>query len=98
MCSLAFSLWIYFTYYRIQKRTNENYPLEKSLFLIPSKFMRTIPSAGYSLLIIPMNLVYKKLAIFMTDFGKNEEMRKFENRGVPTMGVPPPPSSGVLYF
>jgi hypothetical protein len=33
--------------------------------------MRMMPSTGYSLLIIPMNLVYKKLAIFMTDFGKH---------------------------
>lgn len=70
MCCLAFSLWIYFTYYRIQKKTDEKYSLEKSLFLIQGKFIRMIPSAGYSLLIIPMNFVYKKLAIFMTNFGR----------------------------
>jgi len=82
MVCLAFSLWIYFTYCRIQKRTEENYPLEKYLFLIQGKFIRMIPSAGYSLFIIPMNLVYKKLAILMTNFGtkKNKSERiKFKN-------------------
>jgi len=78
MCCLAFSLWIYFTYNRIQKKADDNYPLKKSLFFIQAKFIRMMPSAGYSLLIIPMNLVYTKLAIFMTNFGNKEEMIKFE--------------------
>jgi hypothetical protein len=79
MGCLAFSLWIYFTYHRIQRKTDENYPLDKSVYLIPAKFLRTIPSAGYSLLIIPLNLVYKKLAIFMTDFGKEKRDETVEN-------------------
>jgi hypothetical protein len=61
--------------------------------------MRTIPSAGYSLLIIPMNLVYKKLAIFMTDFGKKT---KKDTRGISIMrgrgggGQSPLQSSKIL--
>ncbi len=80
MCCLAFSLWIYFLYYRVQKKADENYPLETSLFVIQAKFMRMIPSAGYSLLIIPMNFVYQKLAIFMTNFGtkKNQRLENWE--------------------
>ncbi len=75
MCCLAFSLWIYFLYYRVQKKADENYPLETSLFVTQAKFMRMIPSAGYSLLIIPMNFVYQKLAIFMTNFGTKKNQR-----------------------
>lgn len=70
MTCLAVSLWIYFTYYRIQKKTDDNYPEGKSFALLPSKLIRLTPSAGYSLSIIPLNLVYRKLATFMTDFGK----------------------------
>jgi len=67
---LALSLWIYFTYYRIQKTVEENYPLETSSFLAYTKSVRMLPTAGYSLLIIPMNLVYQKLATIMTNYGK----------------------------
>jgi hypothetical protein len=72
MACLAISLAIYFTYYRIQKSTNDQYPLEDSSFSAQSKIMRMVPSAGYSLLIIPIKLAYKKLAIFLTDFGNTE--------------------------
>lgn len=72
MASLAFSLWIYFAYYAIQKKTDEKYPLQKTGLLPQAKLMRMVPSAGYSLLIIPMNLVYKKLAVLMTNFGKDQ--------------------------
>ncbi len=71
MGCLALSLWIYFAYHKVQKKADENYPVDKSVTLLPGKLMRMMPSTGYSLLIIPMNLVYKKLAIFMTDFGKH---------------------------
>ncbi len=79
MCCVALSLWFYFLYYRIQKKAEENYPLKKSF---QAKFMHLIPSAGYSLLIIPMNFVYQKLAILMTDFGTKNKPRleKLRNR------------------
>ena len=70
MACLAVSLWIYFAYYRIQKKADDNYPDGQSLLLLPGKVIRLTPSAGYSLSIIPLNFVYKKLATFMTDFGK----------------------------
>lgn len=76
VCGLAFSVWIYFLYYRIQKKTEDNYPLDKSYFLIQAKFMRLMPSAFYSLLIIPMNFIYRKLAIAMTNFGRKKNKRK----------------------
>jgi hypothetical protein len=72
MGCLALALTIYFTYYRIQKSTNDQYPLKESVLLVQAKFMRMVPSTGYSLLIIPINMVYKKLATFLTDFGKSE--------------------------
>ena len=69
---LAISLTIYFTYYRIQKKTNEEYPLTAPAVGVQTKVMRMIPSTGYSLLVIPIKLIYKKLATFLTDFGKEK--------------------------
>jgi hypothetical protein len=74
MGCLAISLWIYFGYYRVQNKTNDRYPLDASIFLVPGKVMRLAPSAGYSLLIIPLNSVYTKLAIWMNNFGKNKDI------------------------
>jgi hypothetical protein len=69
-CCLGVSLWIYFTYNRIQKKADEQYSTEtKSLAFVQSKVVRMMPSAGYSLLILPLNLIYRKLATFMTNFG-----------------------------
>jgi hypothetical protein len=68
---LATSLSIYFTYYGIQQSTNDRYPLDASALFASAKFMRMIPSAGYSLLIIPINLAYRKLATRLTDFGRH---------------------------
>ncbi len=73
MGCLALSLTIYFTYYRIQTKTNNNYPLDKSVLVPKAKIMRIIPSIGYSLLIIPINMIYKKLATFLTDFGEKKK-------------------------
>ena len=70
MGCLALSLTIYFTYYRIQRNTNDRYPLTQSLALVQAKFMRMVPSTGYSLLILPINIVYKKLATFLTNNGR----------------------------
>jgi hypothetical protein len=72
MGCLAVSLTIYFTYYGIQKKTNNQYPLDGSLFVAQAKAMRIVPSIGYSLLIIPINMMYKKLATFLTNFGKTK--------------------------
>ena len=38
-----------------------------------------MPSAGYSLLILPLNLIYRKLATFLTNFGKEIERKRFDN-------------------
>ena len=70
MLCLALSLWIYFAYYAVQQKTDKQYPLEATAILPTAKLMRMVPSTGYSLLIIPMNLVYKKLAVFMTNYGR----------------------------
>ena len=70
MGCLALSLTIYFTYYGIQNRTNDQYPLAESVFLAKAKVMRMVPSTGYSLLIIPINIMYKKLAAFLNNFGR----------------------------
>ena len=70
MLCLALSLWIYFAYYAVQQKTDKKYPLETPAILPTAKLMRMVPSTGYSLLIIPMNLIYKKLAIFMTNYGR----------------------------
>jgi hypothetical protein len=82
MGCVALSLWIYFLYHRVQKGTDENYPLEGSLLGVQATFMRLMPSAGYSLLIIPLNLVYQKLAIFMTNFGTKIYMKILKDRSV----------------
>ena len=72
MGCLGLSLWVYFAYHRIQKKTDDNYPVDKSLVAaVPPTFVRMVPSAGYSLGIIPMNLVYSKLATWMTKYGKH---------------------------
>ena len=69
MCCLATSLTIYFTYYRIQAKTDKTYPLDGSILFVRAKVMRMVPSTGYSLLIIPINMAYKKLATFLTKTG-----------------------------
>ena len=69
MSCLGLSLLLFFVYHRIQIRTDRNYPLDISTFLISSKYIRMVPSIGYSLMIIPLNLIYKKLAEYLTDFG-----------------------------
>jgi hypothetical protein len=77
------SLWIYFTYNRVQKTTDEKYSTEgKSVFSIQAKVIRMMPSAGYSLLILPLNLIYRKLATFMTNFGKEIEKKRFNKTTV----------------
>ena len=73
MTCLGASLWIYFTYYRIQKKAEEKYPLDKSVVIMQTKVIRLMPTAGYSFLIIPLNMVYRKLAVFMTNFGRRED-------------------------
>ena len=70
MACLALSLMIYFTYYRIQRKTDHEYPLDGSVFVAQAKVVRMVPSTGYSLLIIPINMIYKKLATFLTDYGR----------------------------
>jgi hypothetical protein len=72
MGCLAISLTMYFTYCRIQKKTDDQYPLDGSVFMAKVKVMRLAPSIGYSLLIIPINMLYKKLATFLTDYGKKK--------------------------
>ena len=74
MASLALSLWIYFAYYAVQKKADQRYPLGEAGFLPQAKLMRMVPSTGYSLLIIPMNLVYRKFAVLITNFGKTERL------------------------
>ena len=75
MICLGISLWIYFTYYRIQKKTDENYPLESSLMLIQAKYIRLLPSVGYSLLIIPLNSVLYQISSNYDRF-RYENIRK----------------------
>lgn len=72
MCFLALSLWIYFAYYRMQRKADKNYSLDDSVFSIHAKVMRTLPSTGYSLLIALMNLIYRKIATYLNDYGKNK--------------------------
>lgn len=69
----AISIWIYFYYYRIQKKTDENYPLNSSFMLIQAKYIRLLPSAVYSLAIIPLNSIYTKFATILTNFGQSAE-------------------------
>lgn len=70
---IALSLTIYFKYYRIQHNINENYPIEESSYSIKSKVMRMIPSIGYSLVLITSKLIYKKVATYLTEFGKKKK-------------------------
>ncbi|CAF1211313.1 unnamed protein product [Adineta ricciae] len=79
MLCLALSLWIYFAYYAVQQKTDKRYPLEATAILPTAKLMRMVPSTGYSLLIIPMNLIYKKLAIFMTNYENHRLQTSYEN-------------------
>jgi len=71
--SLAFALTFYFNYFRVQKYVNGLYPLDKSVSIIPSKVARLVPSISYSVLLIPVKLLYKKLATFLNDFGKKKK-------------------------
>ena len=73
MVSLFISLTIYFTYCRIQNRTDEKYPLDGSISFIKARVMGLVPSIGYSLLVGPINMAYRELATFLTDFGRANE-------------------------
>jgi len=72
MGALILSLMIYFKYHRIQINTNDKHPLEESVVLSSAKFIRLTPSIGYSLILMPLKLIYKKVATFLTDFGKKK--------------------------
>lgn len=75
----AISIWIYFYYYRIQKKIDENYPLNSSVMLIQAKYIRLVPSAVYSLAIIPLNSIYTKFATILTDFENHRLQTAYEN-------------------
>ncbi|UJR16383.1 hypothetical protein I4U23_003286 [Adineta vaga] len=79
MGCLVFAMTLYFTYYGIQERTNTNYPLTNSGIPVETKVRRMIPSTGYSLLVIPVKLIYKKLATFLTDFENHRLQTAYEN-------------------
>ncbi|CAM4753214.1 unnamed protein product [Rotaria magnacalcarata] len=79
ICCLALSLWIYFAFYGIQMKTDHDYPLDDSLFFIHAKLMRTLPSTGYSLLILGLNLIYRKIATHLTDFENHRLRTSYEN-------------------
>lgn len=68
LCVTA-AVWIYFKYDQVQRKTNENFPLDKETRSISRKLMRFVPSAGYSILIVCLNYFYRKLASTLTDFG-----------------------------
>ena len=72
---------MFFTYYGIQQSTNDRYPLEGSISFVQAKVMRIVPSAGYSLLIIPINQGYKRLATFLNDFGKERDLQRDVSEG-----------------
>ncbi|CAF0837646.1 unnamed protein product [Rotaria sp. Silwood1] len=76
---LALSLTMYFTYCDVQKSTDEKYPFDGSVEFIHAKSMRMAPSIGYSLLIGPVNLAYKRLATFLTDFENHRLQSSYEN-------------------
>ena len=69
VCCLVLSIWIYFIYHRIQISTNQNYSSNDDAS-IDIKLIRMIPSIVYSILIILMNFIYKKIAIILTNFGR----------------------------
>ncbi|CAF1311319.1 unnamed protein product [Adineta steineri] len=79
MFCLALTLWIYFTYYAIQKKTEKTYPLDKSIYLPKAKVMRLAPSIGYSLFVVPLNMVYKKLATYLTNYENHRLQSGYEN-------------------
>ncbi|CAF1291293.1 unnamed protein product [Adineta steineri] len=79
MFCLALTLWIYFTYYAIQKKTEKTYPLDKSIYLPRAKVMRLAPSIGYSLFVVPLNMVYKKLATYLTNYENHRLQSGYEN-------------------
>ena len=76
--ALIIALTVYFKYYRIQKDIDHKYPLKKkkSTITIEGKIIRMLPSIGYSLSIIPMKVIYKKIATYLTEFG----MIKIKNK------------------
>jgi len=76
---IAISLWIYFTYYGVQQSTNARYPLPKSSMAVKSKVMRFVPSASYSLIVIPIKAIYQKIARFVTDFENHRLQTSYEN-------------------
>ncbi|CAF1198507.1 unnamed protein product [Rotaria sordida] len=76
---VAISLIMYFTYCGIQQSTDEKYPFDDSVLFIHAKSMRMAPSLGYSLLIGPVNLAYKRLATFLTDLENHRLQSSYEN-------------------
>lgn len=73
MGCLAFAITFYFSHYRLQQDVNAQYPLTPDAPLpLAAKIRRMLPSTGYSVLVIPVKLIYKKLATFLTDYGSLE--------------------------
>ncbi|CAF0826099.1 unnamed protein product [Didymodactylos carnosus] len=80
MICLSISLTIYFTYYRIQKRTNEQLMSDHEKAMSLSGYgLRIVPSAGYSLLVTTITLAYKRLSILLTDFENHRLQSSYEN-------------------
>ena len=52
-------------YYSIQDSVNEKFNEDKYFHI----FIRMIPSITYSLIVIPMNMIYKIVAIKLTSWG-----------------------------
>ncbi|CAF1634206.1 unnamed protein product [Adineta ricciae] len=79
MGCLALALTLYFTYYKIQQRTNENFPLGNPSNPIETKVRRMLPSMVYSLSLIPVKLIYKNIATFLTDYENHRLQTAYEN-------------------
>lgn len=63
---IAFVLMM--AYYRLQLATDVRFTADSYLHLA----VRTLPSIVYSLVIIPLNIVYRLVSVYLTDWGESK--------------------------
>lgn len=76
--TIALAIFIAFltmmAYYHVQYAADEKYLNADSYFDLA---MRILPSIGYSLVVIPLNMVYKMVSVYLTDWGRFLCLLKF---------------------
>jgi hypothetical protein len=73
---------MYYTFNRLKKKINAEYPLDSSSVSVETKVIRMLPPTCYSVLVIVIKVTYKKLATFLTDSGMKKSIVFFTKKNV----------------